>query len=436
MFDKLIYGYNHSIDKLTYLSPSPLFGFRRPQADVFYSYDRVKGYITGVESWQLEKWWVFPMYAAVGVVFAVIAMAIFKKRKMECAGDIAAFPVLRPVFKYITAIGGGLAFGVFVSEIFRTDFAGTKLMIYLALLMVFGCVICYFAVEMFIKKSLRVAGKSWKGCVISCVLLLLFCVATDFNLSGYETYVPATDEIEGVLINRVSAFDNPMFESGENIARITELHKGLIANKSLHDVNTNGEWMLCNIEYALKNGKTVKRTYNIQMNDEIWADETSDIRTLESILNTPEGVVSRNKKLFEDFDIDTVKIDGSWNCFWEDGTPENGSFRLNAQQIEELLTTCIIPDISEGKLGKLIIRYDQNAEDIYTAYIYVNNESFYNGRSIDDNYFYYSFDICADAERTVNWLLENTNVKLQTQKEYNENVNMVNDYPVARDAKY
>lgn len=50
----------------------------------------------------------FAAYAAAGVVLAGLGLAIFRRRRMELAGDVVAVPVLKPVFRWCLALAAGL----------------------------------------------------------------------------------------------------------------------------------------------------------------------------------------------------------------------------------------------------------------------------------------------------------------------------------------
>ena len=47
------------------------------------------------------------IYAAVGIVFAIVGLLLYRKRNLECAGDAIAFPILRPLFQLVCAVVAG-----------------------------------------------------------------------------------------------------------------------------------------------------------------------------------------------------------------------------------------------------------------------------------------------------------------------------------------
>ena len=66
-----------------------------------------------------DDWWRLWVLAAVGVVFALLGLVLFRHRDLECAGDAVAFPVLVPVFQVLCAI-----FVAAAAQMFLCTFTG------------------------------------------------------------------------------------------------------------------------------------------------------------------------------------------------------------------------------------------------------------------------------------------------------------------------
>ena len=78
------------------------------------------GFIRTV-GYELHGWGMYLGYAVAGLAFAALALWLYKKRRMETAGDTVAVEVLKPVFKYCMALGGAL---VQILNLFFTLFKG------------------------------------------------------------------------------------------------------------------------------------------------------------------------------------------------------------------------------------------------------------------------------------------------------------------------
>ena len=51
-----------------------------------------------------DQWWHLYLVAGIGIVFALLALVLYKKRDLECAGDAVAFRWLVPVFEVLCAV--------------------------------------------------------------------------------------------------------------------------------------------------------------------------------------------------------------------------------------------------------------------------------------------------------------------------------------------
>ena len=59
-----------------------------------------------------DGWPALLIWAAVGIAFSLLAMVLYRKRDLECAGDALAFQALEPVFRTLVAVGTPICTGV------------------------------------------------------------------------------------------------------------------------------------------------------------------------------------------------------------------------------------------------------------------------------------------------------------------------------------
>ena len=135
------------------------------------------------------------VYAAAGVVLALVSLAVYRRRHAETAGDVVAVPLVRPVFKYGVSLCAGLAFGEATTAFFGWDSP-----LALALFLVVWAVAGYFAAEMLLKKSFRVL-RAWRGAAVVAGVLVLLCVACVLDLFQVVHKVPTLDQVESVQVN-------------------------------------------------------------------------------------------------------------------------------------------------------------------------------------------------------------------------------------------
>lgn len=213
--------------------------------------------------------WIF---IAMALVFYAISYLLYRHRKIEACGDVAAFKVFRPILKYTaTAFAAILTFGVLQG----TTLGAVPVFITAA---VVTCVI-YFSCEMLIRKSFKVFG-SYKGyigfAVFVAVLISLFAYTDIF---GFEKRIPNSSDIESASIYSTAYGKNiPMVADYKLIDDVRTLHAEFISNIPITEKNEYNNFVL--VKYALKNGKTLTRKYNV-------ADEVLD-RALSNMYNFPE----------------------------------------------------------------------------------------------------------------------------------------------------
>lgn len=199
------------------------------------------------------------IYTLAGLALAVCALLLYRRRQLETAGDVVAVRVMRPVFKYGVALCAGLFFGHVTSTVLNTAEPG--LMISILLWGVAG----YFVAQMLLDKSFRVFRK-WKGAAaVAAVFLLLFAVV-GFDLTGFETRLPAAAEVESVQIYGLESqpsddayYIRVCVDDPETIERVIALHQAAIEQRN----GTGSDSVSVELEYTLSDGSTLSRRYNL-----------------------------------------------------------------------------------------------------------------------------------------------------------------------------
>lgn len=261
------------------------------------------------------EWWHLWVIAGVGLLFLALALLLYRKRDLECAGDAVAFPFLKPVFQVLctlfVTVGGWYVLrdlaGGSASEAMKYGF--------LALAMIVG----WFIGKMLVARSTRVFGKrNWYGLGILAAVMALSLVCTHFDILGIEDRLPNPDKIERVAFGSSYILDYPLTDK-EDIEKVIRLHSLAIEDRVEHDglyvrgydgsmvevVDTNDSLYdmtqenpkmarVANIRiyYTMKNGSTMERRYNI------WTEkETGSIA--KELLSRWE-IVSESRTVLED----------------------------------------------------------------------------------------------------------------------------------------
>jgi len=227
------------------------------------------------------------LYALAGLVMLALAWFLYKKRHSECAGDVVAFRWMRPVFRYGLAMLSGLTLGRLLyellwGELFQQGDYYDALPMFLCLL-VTGLV-GYYAASMLLAKSKRVFRGSIKGVGIVCAGAAALILLVSVDVFGAERRVPPVEDIASVtLVDRgISSGPFSPEENPEQVELIRSFHQAIVNdrnyirsyrhNEAAWSDASDEDWKVSNhhiwLTYQLKNGSTLRRTYELWLTKE------------------------------------------------------------------------------------------------------------------------------------------------------------------------
>lgn len=271
------------------------------------------------------------IYTAAGAALLALTYLLYRRRKSESAADPAAFPWMRPVFRYGTGLLGGLALGLGLYQLvlgWRMESETGRWVGLLVSTVLMGA-LCYYAAEMLVRKSLRVLRRSLPGAGLVCVLLALVCAGARFDVSGYAARVPDVLAVTQVQLRGSLGLSGVNCTEPETIETVIALHREIITLRPDEDDPENSAYIT--LRYTLTDGSTLTRAY--QLNP---AGELED--ALETVFNTGEV---REKSLI------TSRHTGSWRGGYLglDGTGD--AMQLTAAQAGEIYGA-LLRDIAQG----------------------------------------------------------------------------------------
>lgn len=400
VLDMLVYGYEGGVS-ISRLSPLPYANSALGVVSKSVTGSQEPEFIlVGMNS--------LALYAVVGVLLMCLALLLYRRRKMECVGDVVAIKSLEPVFKYCASIYAALGFGALLAGTMDNALgSGTLKSAVTALMLVIGAALGYYAAEMLLQKSLRVFRSRMRGLFIVWAVLLLGVAVVEFDLTGYERRVPETEEIQSVaLIN-----DGTVTADAESIELTRKIHQTAIDNEE-HNRQTDAAGFI-HIRYELKDGSSLSRSYEVD-NSRDWVDNSG---RSEYALCRELYLLPQNKELLMEAQ-NKIKAENIIFCDVERLLPVSDEFsasyeqlRLSPQQAEELYTQCILPDTRDSMLGTQWFYMDETAyESRSDTSLYMHLESF---DGSDDGLYVFSVNITLDAERTLAWLEENLDIEVK-----------------------
>ncbi len=242
-------------------------------------------------------------FAAAGVVFALLALLVYRKRHAETAGDVVSVSLVKPLFRCGVSFCAGLFFGTFTAAFFGWDEA-----IPLTLCVVVWAVIGCFAAEMLLQKSFRV-WKRWPWAAGMAGAMVLLCAVLFLDLFGIAKRVPRAEEVASLTVSGQIGYPqrsvNLTLDDPEDIRKFVDLHRAVVNERDraldgrpISDGNWD-ETIHLTLEYALKNGSVLcRRYYNVPIYRAELNKEGSVTWAANQVLQTP-GLIQNTLALME-----------------------------------------------------------------------------------------------------------------------------------------
>ena len=279
------------------------------------------------------------LFGAAGLVLAILAFLLFRRRRMESAGDVIAVSWLKPVFRYGVTLCCGLTLGMIIATLILNSSQihfGTLLVCIL-----FASVVGFLAAEMLLEKTIRVFQKKnflrLGGALVAMTLVLLAC---RYDVFGFTRYVPEADEVVSVSLDGGKAVANSTI-----IEKTIALHQEIVANR--HEVEENrGSFRAYRITYYLKDGGRVERYCRLPVGDYSDPDPSSLGYRMEVLENDPTVLLENYFFTSDQIRLDSVSVE-----YYSREFNTYDQISLTAAQ-EETLVAAMRKDVSLGTLGK------------------------------------------------------------------------------------
>jgi len=341
-------------------------------------------------------WGWLAAYAAASVLFLLLALALYRRRRLETAGDFIAVKALRPVFKYCFAVGCGLVLTYVLWNALDGvgRFAGTAMFLRILLTLLIGASLGYFIAEMLIRKTLRVFKNAWRGFAVLAVSLAALSLACEMNAFGFETRLPDTDHVAKAVVSS-SGWD-AVLTSDQGIADVTALQSGIVVNKARHEqaVADGENTLYVTIDYYDADESVfMSRRYRI-------AEQSADTGKLTDLMNSREAIDVRKKSRIP---VTEDSISYAAVSYFDRSAAVFQEVRLTSEEAYDLYSRCILPDIEDGALGRVwLVMDDSYLETVCAATIHIELMQ----REPDGEYTkdYFDTTLTVDAERTAAWL--------------------------------
>lgn len=267
-------GWSLSADSVVLTAFAPFVAACLPSPNPYF-YQITSFPSLGVMPGTFLTWWVVMF-----LVLLAAAVLLYKRRKSECAESGFAFAAPQIIIRFLVTAVSGLGMGL----VFHLSTEGPA-MFFIGLLI--GSLTAHIIVDAVYSRGFKHLKKSliFYGAFVALFFVFYAVVAT--GCFGYDTRVPRAEEVDSISFSEVNAQEEhyylesqpvtdamgqtiakvrPQLKQKENIRTavntiqdyLNEVHRTAFPYALPNDTTFRGNMTL---EFHLKNGSTVKRTY-------------------------------------------------------------------------------------------------------------------------------------------------------------------------------
>ena len=244
------------------------------------TFDKMVNFVKAAESdwrviWEFgslgEGWGYLTVCAVIGVGLLAVSLLLYRRRKLECAGDFAAVKPLEPIFAVVFPLCVGCVFTMF----------GYSYLLFLSA----GLIIGWFVGQILLQRTIKVfKGRAFLHLAILLVALGASVFMTWLDPLGIVSWVPEPEKVAAVEIDYGSTIipDRKTYikiTDQENIGKLVEAHGWSIADR-----DAVGSRTAVSIRYTMTDGRRVTRNYFI-------CEKTKEWEYFSELYNTPQRVL-------------------------------------------------------------------------------------------------------------------------------------------------
>ena len=270
VYQPLLYGVPLSLEAFQPFSPVVQMCSYNDMIDIV-KVTQSDGSFTWVMNSLGEGWGYVSLCAGIGMALLAVALLLYRRRKLECAGDFVAVRPLEPIFAVVFPLCVGCVFAMF----------GNSYLVFLSV----GLIIGWFVGQMLLQRTIRVfKGKAFLHLTILLVALGASVFATWLDPLGITRWVPEPENVAAVEIDNASKIlsgrDSYIkMTDPDQIEKFTVVH-----GWAIEDRDASGSAATVTLRYTMKDGQKVTRSYLIREDTKAWA-------YFSELYNTPQRVL-------------------------------------------------------------------------------------------------------------------------------------------------
>lgn len=335
--------------------------------------------------------WVYMIVCALlGIALLGLALVLYRKRKLESAGDFIAFRFMEPIFLIFYTICAGAFLHLF------SDIFGGVDLLFLAI----GITVGFFTGLMLLRRTTRIfRKKAFVHFAIFVAVFALTLVLTWLDPLKITQKIPKAEEVKSVTLSNSSELTyrgecEVTLTDPDAIRDMLEIHRSCLKGGESDLYHGNSYNVLLRLEYTLRDGSTMNRFYQL-------GAESPAAQIAEGYYSSIECVLGITEEEIPQF---AEKIE---NVFFHSRRDNTGNLEELNIDLEEMLRA-IAADCAEGNMAQ-IHSYHYNCDTDTSSYVTLIEFELY--RDIAEyrelGYRYYSIAVYEEARHTLAWMEAN-----------------------------
>ena len=336
------------------------------------------------------EWGYMIICALLGIALLVLALVLYRKRKLECAGDFIAFRFVEPIFLILYTICAGAFLHLFSEMFGGVDY----------LFLAIGIAVGFFTGLMLLQRTTRIfRKKAFAQFALFAAVFVLTLVLTWLDPLRITYRVPELNEIASVKLSNSSELTSYQGEGEVELTDPAEIQDMLDVHRDClkggdADTYYDGPSYDVNIrlEYTMHDGSTMNRFYRIDPNCAAGQTAEKYFSSLEAVLGISEaelGTLAEN--------VEIVYFDTK---------------RDSAQTLEDLgidveeMLRAIAADCAEGNMAQMYAYHYVPNLDRSNQVTYIEMQLNRSAAELREMGYRY-ISIYEEARHTLAWLEEN-----------------------------
>ncbi len=320
----------------------------------------------------LAGWDYLWLCAGVGIVLAVLGLALYRQRRLECAGDFMAVKNLEPVFLVVYTLCVGAVLQFVMDDMFGTG----EGMVFLFI----GLAVGYFTGQMLLQRTVRVFRlREFIKCGGIILVMGATLVLSALDVFGIVKWVPEMSRVEEVvLMEGTSSYHECeiTLTEPEDVEKVIAMHREALERvyrvgvgptvevielvETMPNPAGTGEETVeevsfavpVTIEYRLTDGRTVTRYYSILSKDKGMEDLRDYFSRIECVFGVDTNLEGL-KGLYEN---------GHLSTYYGDRDEE---YTFTDENLEKLLEAMVL----DCEAGTMIRDWDFHRSDTHIGYL-------------------------------------------------------------------